>query len=191
MHNISSEQVCWFKRATLYSLFWFFLKSLSLTFFFFFLLDKPGHVFDLIYVPLVRSSADTNDWDEFLGEFEVELLLLHFKRSQLEHLIRSLLGVWALRLLGLKHWTNLCRMAFFHLINITEITNILSQRDAEKVFRAFVISMLDWCNSLLSALRSSLWFLQFLKIEMEAEPRGFRPFFGTQLGFRRQTSSLL
>lgn len=73
MHNISSEQfwtVCWFKRATLYSLFRFILKSLSFFFLLFFLLDKPGHVSDLIYAPLVRSSADTNGWDEFLGVFE-------------------------------------------------------------------------------------------------------------------------
>lgn len=86
-----------------------------LFYFIFLLLDKPGHVFDLIYVPAsafgqelcrykwLRWVSGLNLWDTMHREFEVELLLLHFKRSQLEHLIRSLLGVSALRFLGLKH----------------------------------------------------------------------------------------
>ncbi|RCU35148.1 hypothetical protein DVA81_17760 [Acinetobacter baumannii] len=48
------------------------------------------------------------------------------------------------------HIKQTSRTAFFHLRNIVKIRHILSQKDAEKLVHAFVTSMLDYCNSLLS-----------------------------------------
>ena len=48
-----------------------------------------------------------------------------------------------------SHIKQTSRTAFFHLRNITKIC-ILSKTDAEKLIHAFVISRLDYCNSLLS-----------------------------------------
>uniref|UniRef100_A0A8D3B260 Reverse transcriptase domain-containing protein n=1 Tax=Scophthalmus maximus TaxID=52904 RepID=A0A8D3B260_SCOMX len=48
-----------------------------------------------------------------------------------------------------SHIKQVSRTAFFHLRNIKNIRNILSQKDAEKLVIAFVTSRLDYCNSLL------------------------------------------
>uniref|UniRef100_A0A8D3CNL5 Reverse transcriptase domain-containing protein n=1 Tax=Scophthalmus maximus TaxID=52904 RepID=A0A8D3CNL5_SCOMX len=48
-----------------------------------------------------------------------------------------------------SHIKQVSRTAFFHLRNIKNIRNILSQKDAEKLVHAFVTSRLDYCNSLL------------------------------------------
>uniref|UniRef100_A0A8D3CRZ4 Reverse transcriptase domain-containing protein n=1 Tax=Scophthalmus maximus TaxID=52904 RepID=A0A8D3CRZ4_SCOMX len=48
-----------------------------------------------------------------------------------------------------SHLKQVSRTAFFHLRNIKNIRNILSQKDAEKLVHAFVTSRLDYCNSLL------------------------------------------
>uniref|UniRef100_A0A665UBY4 Reverse transcriptase domain-containing protein n=1 Tax=Echeneis naucrates TaxID=173247 RepID=A0A665UBY4_ECHNA len=48
------------------------------------------------------------------------------------------------------HIKQVSRAAFFHLRNIRNIRNILSQDDAEKLVHAFVTSRLDYSNSLLS-----------------------------------------
>ncbi|XP_029285402.1 uncharacterized protein LOC115006916 [Cottoperca gobio] len=52
-----------------------------------------------------------------------------------------------------SHINQISRTAFFHLHNIAKIRHILSQNDAEKLVHAFVISTLDYCNSLLSTLQ--------------------------------------
>ena len=52
------------------------------------------------------------------------------------------------------HIKQVSRTAFFHLRNIMKIRNILSQKDAEKLLQAFVITRLDYCNYLLSVCPS-------------------------------------
>ena len=56
---------------------------------------------------------------------------------------------WPGSLLWLVYIKQVSRTAFFNLLNIVEIRNILSQIDAEKLLHAFVTSRLDYCNSLL------------------------------------------
>ena len=51
-----------------------------------------------------------------------------------------------------EHIKTISRTAFFHLRSIAKSRNFLSKNDAEKsmLFYAFVTSMLDYCNALLS-----------------------------------------
>ena len=61
------------------------------------------------------------------------------------------------------------RTALFHLRNIANIRNILSQSDAEKLLHAFVTSILDYCNSLL--LNCPTYSLKSLQLIQNAAAR--------------------
>ncbi len=50
------------------------------------------------------------------------------------------------------HIGKVVKTAFFHLRNISRIRSSLSQQDVETVIHAFVMSQLDYCNSLLYGL---------------------------------------
>ncbi|XP_039668677.1 uncharacterized protein LOC120566361 [Perca fluviatilis] len=67
------------------------------------------------------------------------------------------------------HLKQTSRTAFFHLRNIAQIRNILSQNDSEKLVHAFVTSRLDYCNSLLSGCSNK--FLKTLQLIQNAAAR--------------------
>ena len=46
-------------------------------------------------------------------------------------------------------------LAFFHLLNIRKIINILTHEDTDKLTHAFVTSRLDYCNKLHSCYTNS------------------------------------
>ncbi len=48
-----------------------------------------------------------------------------------------------------NHISHVTKTAFFHLINIAKLQNMLSVSDAEKLVHAFMTSRLDYCNALL------------------------------------------
>ena len=47
---------------------------------------------------------------------------------------------------------NICKVAFFHIRNLSKVRKCLTQKDTETLVHAFVISKLDNCNSLLAEL---------------------------------------
>ena len=47
---------------------------------------------------------------------------------------------------------NICKVAFFHIRNLSEIRKCLTQKDTETLVHAFVTSKLDNCNSSLAEL---------------------------------------
>ena len=47
---------------------------------------------------------------------------------------------------------HICKVAFFHICNLSRIRKCLSQKDTETLVHAFVASKLDNCNSLLAEL---------------------------------------
>ena len=47
---------------------------------------------------------------------------------------------------------NICKVAFFHIHNLSKIRKCLTQKDTETLVHAFVTSKLDNCNSLLAEL---------------------------------------
>ena len=51
-----------------------------------------------------------------------------------------------------KHISNVTKVAFFHLRNISRIRAFVSQDDAKTLIHAFVFSRLDYCNALFSGL---------------------------------------
>ncbi len=53
------------------------------------------------------------------------------------------------------HITTLCRKAFFHLKNISQIRRFLDKASLECVVHAFITSMLDYSNSLLCGIPST------------------------------------
>ena len=53
------------------------------------------------------------------------------------------------------HVTKCCKAAFFHLYNIRRIRKFLDQHTTQILVQAFVISRLDYCNSLFYGLPSS------------------------------------
>ena len=51
---------------------------------------------------------------------------------------------------------NICKVAFFHIRNLSQIRKCLTQKDTETLVHAFVTSKLDNCNSLLAELSQYL-----------------------------------
>ncbi len=54
-----------------------------------------------------------------------------------------------------NHISHVTKTAFFHLINIAKLQNMLSVSDAEKLVHAFMTSRLDYCNALLGGYPAS------------------------------------
>jgi len=54
-----------------------------------------------------------------------------------------------------KHIKSVCRASMYHLKNIGSIRRLLSDKTAEQLVHAFVMSRLDYCNALLYGLPSS------------------------------------
>ena len=54
------------------------------------------------------------------------------------------------------HVRNVCSSAFYHLHHISRIRDVLAIKTAAAVVQALVISRLDYCNSLLYGLPSTL-----------------------------------
>ena len=78
--------------------------------------------------------------------------------------VRNLGVIFDPDLLFNSHLKLISRTAFFHLCNISKISQVLSQKDAEKLVHTFVTSRLDYCNSLLSgSSRKSLKTLQLVQ----------------------------
>jgi hypothetical protein len=50
-----------------------------------------------------------------------------------------------------------CKNAFFHLRRISQLKKFLSKAALAQLIHAFVISRLDYCNSLLADLSRVLW----------------------------------
>ena len=50
------------------------------------------------------------------------------------------------------HVNNICKVAFYHIHNLSKIRNCLTQKDTETLVPAFISSKLDNCNSLLTGL---------------------------------------
>ncbi|MBN3302415.1 RTJK polymerase, partial [Amia calva] len=62
------------------------------------------------------------------------------------------------------HFKNITKVAFFHLRNIASIRTFLSLPDAERLIYAFIISRLDYCNSLFVGLpANSIKRLQYIQ----------------------------
>ena len=51
---------------------------------------------------------------------------------------------------------NICKVAFFHIRNLSKTRKCLTQKDTETLVHAFVTSKLDNCNSLLAELSQYL-----------------------------------
>ena len=51
---------------------------------------------------------------------------------------------------------NICKVAFFHIRNLSRIRKCLTQKDTETLVHAFVTSKLDNCDSLLAELPQDL-----------------------------------
>ncbi len=54
-----------------------------------------------------------------------------------------------------NHISHVTKTAFFHIINIAKLQNMLSVSDAEKLVHAFMTSRLDYCNALLGGCPAS------------------------------------
>ena len=54
-----------------------------------------------------------------------------------------------------RHISDVCKKPFYHLFNIRHIRKHLTRESAEKIIHAFVISRLDYCNSLFFGLPDS------------------------------------
>ncbi|XP_056618644.1 uncharacterized protein LOC130433018 isoform X2 [Triplophysa dalaica] len=68
-----------------------------------------------------------------------------------------------------SHVANTCKIAFFHLKNISKLRHMLSLSDAEKLIHAFMTSRLDYCNALLGGCPAGL--LQKLQLVQNAAAR--------------------
>ena len=66
------------------------------------------------------------------------------------------IGVWLDSVLSMDvQINNICKTAFFHLLNIAKIRKFLTHRQCEILIHAFISSKLDYCNVLLSGLKQS------------------------------------
>ncbi len=65
-----------------------------------------------------------------------------------------------------NHISNVTKTAFFHLINIAKLQNMLSVSDVEKLVHAFMTSRLDYCNALLGGCPAS----SINKLQIESLP---------------------
>ncbi len=55
-----------------------------------------------------------------------------------------------------KHVSSICKTAFFHLKNISELQPMLSKSNAEMLIHVFMTSRLDYCNALLGGCSTRL-----------------------------------
>ncbi len=63
-----------------------------------------------------------------------------------------------------SHVKAVVKLAYFHLKIIARIRFLVSSQDLEKLVHAFIISMVDYCNCLLSGLpKKTIWQLQLIQ----------------------------
>ena len=54
-----------------------------------------------------------------------------------------------------RHIKAITKSAYYHLINISRLKDLMSQQDLEKLFQTFIFSRLDYCNSIFTGLPKS------------------------------------
>ncbi|KAF7647907.1 hypothetical protein LDENG_00164890 [Lucifuga dentata] len=69
--------------------------------------------------------------------------------------MRNLKTIFAADLSFSDHISNVTRISYFHLHNLSRIRPFLSKPDTGTLVQAFVTSRLDYCNVLFSGLSST------------------------------------
>src|SRR4029434_3794598 len=83
---------------------------------------------------------------------EREKLSAHLKTLNTKHQARNLGVIFDSDLNFETHIKNIMKTSFYHLRNIAKVQPFLAQADIERLMQAFIMSRLDYCNSLLSGL---------------------------------------